>query len=154
MWDACKNKRNEPQPRDRRKTNKDHACRLKARIERLSQNSTTFLDLYNNVSRGIWTNNVSPRDGEPRPLAEARHQIRPLAEAKHQATEQGTRLAPKLRETWIQNITRHLNRFHGFTSSWSLLNLRTNGAACAATSKRLAVTTKQPNAYDWAESPK
>ena len=53
------------------KPNKDHACRLEARIERISQNLTTLLDLSNTASRGIWTNNVSRRDGEPRPLAEA-----------------------------------------------------------------------------------
>ena len=102
MSEGCTNKRNESQPRDRGKNNKDHACRLKARIERISQNLTTLLDLCNNASRGIWTNNVSRRDGETRPLAEAGHQTRPLAEAKHQATEQGKRLAPKLDETWVQ----------------------------------------------------
>ena len=133
-----------------RKTNKDHACRLKARIERMSQNLITLVDLCNNASRGRRTNNVSRRDGEPRPLAEAGHQTRPLAEAKHQATEQVKRLAPKLRETLVENITRHLKRFHGFASSWSLLNQRTNVAACVATSQRLAVTTEQPNACGWA----
>ena len=107
------------------KTNKDPACKLKARIERIPQNLTTLLDLCNNASRGIWTNNVSRRDGEPRPLAEAKHQTRPLAEAKHQATEQRKWLAPKLRETWVQNHHEHLNHLHGFASSWSLLNQRT-----------------------------
>ena len=41
-----------------------------------------------NAPRGIRTNNVSRRDGEPRPLAEA----------GHQTTEQGKKLAPKLRD--------------------------------------------------------
>ena len=97
------------------KTNKDHACRLKARIERISQNLTTLLDLCNNASRGIWTNNVSRRDGEPRSLAQAGHQIRPLAEAKHQATEQGEKVGSK--------TSRDKGSKHPIP--WSLLNQRT-----------------------------
>ena len=62
----------------------------------MSQNLTTLLDLRNNASRGIWTNNVSRRDGDPRALAEAGHQTRPLAEAKHQATEQGKKVGSKI----------------------------------------------------------
>ena len=127
------------------KTNKDRACRLKARIERISQNLTTLLDLCNNASRGIWTNNVSRRDGEPRPLAEAGHQIRPLTEAKHQATEQGEKVASKT------------SRDKGSKTSDPMESSQPENktvAACAATSQRLAVTTKQPNAYGWAESTK
>ena len=50
----------------------------------------------------------------------------------------------KLREKLIQNITRLFKRFHGFASSWSLLNQRKKVAVCVATSQRHAVTTKKP----------
>ena len=85
-------------------------------------------------------------------LAEAGHQTRPLAEVEHRTTQQGKKVGLKLHETWIENITRHLNtdsRAHGVFST-----REQNVAASVATSQRLAVTTEQTNAYDWAESPK
>ena len=81
-------------------------------IERMSQNLITLLDLCNSASRGIWTNNVSRRDGEPN-----------TAETPSNTARE--KIGSKLRETLIQNITRFLKRFHGFASSWSLLNQRT-----------------------------
>ena len=83
---------------------------------RIPQNLTILLDCAT----------ILPAESRPTTsLAEAGHQTRPLAEAKHQTTEQGKKLTPRLCETWVQkNITRHLNHFHGFASSWSLLNQR------------------------------
>ena len=119
MWDVCTNTSTTGQRKKQARTTR---ASWKQWVERMSPNLTTLLDLCNKSSRGIGTNNVFRKDGETQPLAEAGHQTQPLAEAKHRATEQGKRLAPKLRETWTQNITRHSNRFHGFVSSWSLLN--------------------------------
>ena len=90
----------------------------------MSQNLITLLDLCNNASRGIWTNNVSRRDGEPRRLAEAGHQTRPRR-GKTPSNTAREKVCSKLRETLIQQITRLLKCFHGFASSWSLLNQRT-----------------------------
>ena len=106
-------------------TNKDHACRLKTIIERISHNLTTLLDLCNNASRVIWTSNVSRRDDESRPLAEAGHETRPLAEANTKQLSKGKSWLQNFARHGFKNITRHFNHFHGFASSWSLLNQRT-----------------------------
>ena len=116
-------------------------------IERMSQNLITLLDLCNNASRGILTNNVSRRDGN-HGLAEAGHQTRPLAEAKHQATQQGTKVGSKLRETLVQTITRLLKRFHGFASSWSLLNQRTK-RCCVCRDFTAARCDHRANKFIW-----
>ena len=88
-------------------------------IERVSQNLTTLLDLCNNVSRGICIkerlsqrrgNTASQRRDTKHGLAEAKHQTRPRrGETPSNTTRE--RMAQKLRETLIQNITRLLKRF-------------------------------------------
>ena len=60
---------------------------------------------------GSGPNNVSCRDGEPRPRR-----------GGSQSNTTREKVGSKLRETLIHNITRLLKRFHGFASSWSLLN--------------------------------
>ena len=57
-------------------------------------------------------------------LAEAGHQTRPRRGETPSNTAR-EKIGSRLRETLIQNITRLLKRFHGFVSSWSLLNQRT-----------------------------
>ena len=54
----------------------------------------------------------------------------------------------KLRETLIQNITRFLKRFHGFASSWSLLNQRTK-RCCVCLDFTAARCDKQATKCAW-----
>ena len=121
-------------------------------IERMSQNLITLLDLCNNASHGIWTNNVSRRDGEPRP----RRGGTPNTASRRRNTKQHSK-----GKGWL-NTSRHSfkisrdsqnvstdSRAHGIFST-----REPNVAACVATSQRLAATPKQPNTNGWAESPK
>ena len=77
----------------------------------MSQNLTTLLDLCNNASRGIWIEQrLSQRRGT-------------TASQRRNAKQHGKgKDGSKLRDTVIQNITRLVKGFHGFASSWSLLN--------------------------------
>ena len=112
------------QPRDRGKTNKDHACKLKA----MDSESVTKLDYTSRFVQQCFSRNLDQRTS----LAETRNHG--LAEAGHKKKASQRRTTKqhdkgkdgsKLRETLIQKITRLLKRFHGFASSWSLLNQRT-----------------------------
>ena len=72
---------------------------------------------------GSGPNNVSCRDGEPRPR---RGGTQNTASQRRNTKQHGKgKDGSKLLETLIPNITRLLKRFHGFASSWSLLNQRT-----------------------------
>ena len=74
-------------------------------------------------SRDLDQQRLSQRRGN-HGLAEAGHQTRPRRGETPSNTAR-EKVGSKLRETLIQNITRLLKRFHGFASSWSLLNQRT-----------------------------
>ena len=112
MWDAFTNKCNRPLNHGTEgKTNKDHACRLKARIERIPQNLTTLLDC---------ATMLLAESGRTTSLAETgNHGLSQRRDTKHglsqrrntTATEQGEKLAPKLRETWVQKHHETLKPF-------------------------------------------
>ena len=69
---------------------------------------------------GSGPNNVTRRDGEPRPR---RGGTQTTASQRRNTKQHGKgKDSSKLRETLIQNITRLLKRFHGCASSRSLLN--------------------------------
>ena len=91
----------------------------------MSQNLITLLDLCNNVSRGIWT--------KQRHLQRRRTTASQRRDTKHEHSQ--GKVGSKLRETLIRNITRLLKRFHGFASSWNLLNQRTK-RCCVFTAAR------------------
>ena len=148
MWDVCTNtsttgqRKNKQRPRVQAESNG---------IDRMLQNLITFLDLCNNASRGIWTKHSLAETGK-HGLAEAGHK-HGLAEAKHQATRQG--------EGWLKtsrNIdSTYQETLEMFPRIRELMESSTreqNVAACVATPRRHAVTTKQPNVHGWAGSPK
>ena len=110
-----------PQARDRGKTKKDHACKL---IERMSQNLIHFSICATMLLAGSGPNNISRRDGEPRPRRGGT-QKHGLAEAKHPATQQGKGWLRTSRNIDSKYHETLFFRFHGFASSWSLLNQRT-----------------------------
>ena len=89
----------------------------------MSPNLTTLLDLCNTSSRGIWTNNVFRKDGETQPLAEAGHQT------PNTASRRGETPSNRARDEVGSKTSRDMDSkhetlkpFHGFASSWSLLN--------------------------------
>ena len=103
----------------------------------MSQNLTTLLDLCNNVSRGIWAR-------------ERLSQRRATTASQRRNTKQNDKGkdGSNLRETLIQNITRLLKRFHGFASSWSLLNQRTK-RCCVCRDFTAARCDKQATKCAW-----
>ena len=70
---------------------------------------------------------LSQRRGhQTRPLAEAGHQTHGLSQRRNTKQQRkGKGWLQKLTRHGFKNITRHLDRFHRFASSWSLLNQRT-----------------------------
>ena len=58
------------------------------------------------------------------------------------------KVGSKLRETLVQNITRLLKRFHGFASSWSLLNQRTK-RCCVCRDFTAARCDYRANKFIW-----
>ena len=107
------------------KTNKDHACRLKARIERRPQNLPTPLD---------WATMLLAESGPTTSLAETgNHGFSQRRCTKHAFSQRRNTKQQSKGKSWLQNfarhgfnnITKHLNHVHGFASSWSLLNQRT-----------------------------
>ena len=112
-----------PQPRDRGKTNK--GPRMQAEIKELKECHKTWLHFSICATMflaGSGPNNVSRRDGEPRPR---RGGTQNTASQRRTTKQHGKgKDGSKLRETLIPKITRPIKRFHGFASSWSLLNQR------------------------------
>ena len=135
MWDVCTNTSTTGQ----RKNKQGPRVQAESNGLRMSQNLITLLDLCNNVCLAETVNH----DTKTRPRR---------GETPSNTTRE--RDGSKLRETLIQNITRLLKRFHGFVSSWSLLNQRTKRCWESRDFTTDAVTTKQPNVHGWAESPK
>ena len=87
-------------------------------------------------------------------LAEAGHKTRPRR-AGTPSNMTRERMAQKLRDTLIQNITRLLKNVSTDLRAHGVLSTREqNVAACVATSQRHGVTNKQRNEHGWAESPK
>ena len=120
MWDVRTNtsttgeRKNKRGPRMQAESNGLKECH---------KNLTTLVDLCNNASRGIWTNNVSRRDGEPRP----RRGGTPNTASRRGETPSNRareKVGSKTSRDIDQNITRLSKRFHGFATSWSLLNQR------------------------------
>ena len=107
------------------KTNKDHACRLKARIERIPQNLITLLDC---------ATMLLAESGPTTSLAETgNHGLSQRRDTKHGLSQRRNTKQQSKGKSCLQNFARHgfknitrlSNHFHGFASSWSLLNQRT-----------------------------
>ena len=124
----------------REKTNNDHTCKLKARIERIPQNFTTLLDC---------ATMLLAESGPTTSLAETvNHGLSQRRDTKHNLSQRRNTKHRAREKVGTKNITRHFSistdsRAHGVFST-----REQKVAAYAATSQRLAVTTKQPNAYD------
>ena len=98
-------------------------------------------------------NMASLRRDTKHSLAEAEHQTRPrrggtpnTASQRRNTTKEGW--LKKLRKTLIKNTTRLLKRFHGFASSWNLLNQRTK-RCCVCRDFTAARCDKQATNYAW-----
>ena len=120
MWDVCTNtsttgqRKNKQGPRMQAESNGLKECHKLGYTSRFVQQCFSR-DLDQTTSLEETVNHGLAEDG---------HKTRPRRGETPSNTAR-EKVGSTLRETMIQNITRLLNCFHGFATSWSLLNQRT-----------------------------
>ena len=105
------------------------------------------------------------RDLDQQRLSQRRrkHSLLQRRDAKHSLSQRRNTEQQGKGKGWLQNFARHELKISRVTQTVST-DSRAHGVfstsekkrccVCVATSQRLAVTTRQPSAYGWAESPK
>ena len=136
MWDVCTN----TSTTGEKKTNKDHACNLKA----MDWKNVTKLDYTSRFVQQCFSRDLD----QPRP----RRGGTPNTASQRRNTKQHSKGTSRDIDSTYHETLKTFPRIRELHGGFSTREL--NVAACVATSRRLAVTTKQPSAHAWAESPK